>query len=56
MEQTKILTYSVNYNNNNIVITITHHTENPGIVRIVYSGISRYIPGHSVISSYIDVR
>ena len=56
MEQTKILTHGVNYINNNIVITITHHIENPGMVRIVYSGISRYIQGHSVISSYIDMR
>ena len=45
-----------NYNNisynNNIVIIISRHIENSGIVKTVYSGIFRHIEEHSVIFSH----
>ena len=37
------------YNNNNVIITILPHIENPGIVTTLYSGIFRDIQQYSVI-------
>ena len=44
--------FNISYNNN-VIITISRHIENPGIVRTVYSGILRHIQGHSAIFSRV---
>ena len=36
------------------IVTIMQHTENPAIVKTVYSGIFRRIQGHSAIFRQID--
>ena len=38
---------------NNFIINISQHTENPGIVRTVYSCIFRPIQSHSAIISHV---
>ena len=46
---------NINYNNN-IIVIILWHNENPGIVRTVYSGILRHIQGHSAIFSHVQAN
>ena len=41
-------------NNNNVIVTISRHIENPSIVRTVYSGIFREIEQYSAIFSGIE--
>ena len=43
-----------NSNNNNVIITISQHTETPGIVRTVYSGFFKHIQVHSAIFSHVQ--
>ena len=44
---------NIRYNNNNIIMTILWYIENPGIVRLVYSGIFRHIQGLIQVCSCI---
>ena len=37
----------MSYNNNNVIVTISQHTETPGIVRTVYLGTHRDIQQYS---------
>ena len=43
-----------NNNNNNVVISISRHIEKLGIIRIVYSGIFRYIQEYSARLSHVQ--
>ena len=41
---------NISYNNNNVIITISRHIENPGIVRAVYSWtFSNIQPGSGIM-------
>ena len=51
IEPTRML---ISYNNDNAIIKISRYIENPGLVRTVYSDISRHIQRHSAIFSYIQ--
>ena len=54
IEQTKIL---ISYNDDNAIITISRHIENPGIVRIIiytFSGIFRNIQQYSIMFSQTE--
>ena len=55
IEQTRINNVTIIINNNNVIITILWHIENPGIVRTVYSGIFRHTEGHSAIFSHVQL-
>ena len=43
---------NISYNNDNVIITISRCIQNSGIVRTLYSGVFRYIQGHSAIFSH----
>ena len=55
IEQTIILINDISYNNDSVIITISQHIENSGIVRTLYSGLFRHTQGHSVIFSHVQV-
>ena len=50
IEPTRML---ISYNNDNAIIKISRFIDNPGLVRTVYSDISKHIQGHSAIFSYV---
>ena len=48
------ITNKINFNNDNVIVTISRHIENPGIVGTVYSSICRHFQGHSVIFTHVQ--
>ena len=54
MDQAKNFNITNKINFNNVIVTISRHIENPGIVGTVYSSICRHIQGHSVIFTHVQ--
>ena len=54
MDRAKNFNITNKINFNNVIVTISRHIENPGIVGTVYSSICRHIQGHSVIFIHVQ--
>ena len=47
---------NISDNNDNVIITMLWHIENPGIVRTIYSVIFSHIYGNSPIFSHVQAQ